>query len=153
MHDVVHSTVLHSPPLRRCSLGSGNLVHEGGFADLPADVRSTYIANTTVAGVDQADVILLVSGRARTHVHVHVPQHVRAMCVWAGHVACGQLLPPLVEWNVANVPAGQGVCVGRGSTTCCAWACAQVGSNPRLESPVFNARLRKVFLEGTQVRG
>lgn len=47
-------------PPSPCRLGSGNLVHEAGFADLPADIRSTYIANTTVAGVDEADVVLLV---------------------------------------------------------------------------------------------
>lgn len=28
-----------------------------------------------------------------------------------------------------------------------------VGTNPRWESPVFNARLRKMFLDGTQVGG
>lgn len=66
-------------------LGSGNLMHEGGFPDMPADVRSTYLANSTVAGIDSADVVLLV------------------------------------------------------------------GTNPRLEAPVLNARLRKVFLDGTQI--
>ncbi|KXZ47011.1 hypothetical protein GPECTOR_39g505 [Gonium pectorale] len=66
-------------------LGAGNLVHEGGFADMPSDVRSTYTANTTVAGIEQADVILLV------------------------------------------------------------------GTNPRWESPVFNARIRKTFVDGAQV--
>ncbi|EFJ45606.1 NADH:ubiquinone oxidoreductase 76 kDa subunit [Volvox carteri f. nagariensis] len=66
-------------------LGVGNLVHEGGFADMPSDVRSTYTANTTVAGIEQADMILLV------------------------------------------------------------------GTNPRWESPVFNARIRKTFLDGAQV--
>ncbi len=35
------------------TLGVGNLVHEGGAADLCADVRSTYTANTTVAGLEQ----------------------------------------------------------------------------------------------------
>lgn len=28
-----------------------------------------------------------------------------------------------------------------------------IGTNPRLESPVFNARLRKAFLDGAQVGG
>jgi NADH dehydrogenase/NADH:ubiquinone oxidoreductase subunit G len=50
-----------------------------------ADVRSSYVANTGVLGMEGADVILLV------------------------------------------------------------------GTNPRAESPVFNARLRKAFLDGTQV--
>jgi hypothetical protein len=50
-----------------------------------ADVRSTYLANTTVMGFEQADVVLLI------------------------------------------------------------------GTNPRRESPVFNSRLRKAFLDGAQV--
>lgn len=68
-------------------LGSGDVRHEddSGAAPLPADVRSTYVANTTVAGFEKADVVLLV------------------------------------------------------------------GTNPRLEAPVFNARLRKAWLDGTQV--
>ena len=68
-------------------LGSGNLWHEGGFPDMSPDVRSTYVANTGVAGMEQADVFLLI------------------------------------------------------------------GTNPRVESPVFNARLRKAWLEGVQVGG
>ncbi|KAI8470294.1 MAG: NADH:ubiquinone oxidoreductase 76 kDa subunit [Monoraphidium minutum] len=63
-------------------LGSGNLWHEGGFADMSADLRATYVANTTVAGLEQADVVLLV------------------------------------------------------------------GTNPRVEAPVYNARLRKAYLDG-----
>jgi NADH dehydrogenase (ubiquinone) Fe-S protein 1 len=66
-------------------LGSGNLWHEGGFPDLPADLRAGYVANTTVAGLEGADVVLLI------------------------------------------------------------------GTNPRLEAPVYNARLRKVFLDGTRM--
>lgn len=66
-------------------LGSGNIWHEGGFPDMPADVRSTYLANTTVAGLEAADVILLI------------------------------------------------------------------GTNPRIESPVYNARIRKSWLDGAQV--
>jgi len=65
-------------------LGSGNTVHED-VGTLCADVRSSYIANSTVAGVEQADLILLV------------------------------------------------------------------GTNPRWEAPVFNARIRKATLDGTQV--
>lgn len=52
---------------------------------LNADIRSSYIANSTVAGVEESDLILLI------------------------------------------------------------------GSNPRYESPVFNARIRKATLDGTQV--
>jgi NADH dehydrogenase (ubiquinone) Fe-S protein 1 len=63
-------------------LGSGNLWHEGGFSDLPADLRASYVANTTIAGLEAADVVLLV------------------------------------------------------------------GTNPRFEAPVYNARLRKAFLDG-----
>mmetsp|Transcript_4721 Transcript_4721/g.8177 ORF Transcript_4721/g.8177 Transcript_4721/m.8177 type:complete len:741 (-) Transcript_4721:363-2585(-) len=68
-------------------LGSGNLVHEDdvGSSPLCADVRSTYTANTTVAGFERADLILII------------------------------------------------------------------GSNPRTESPVFNARLRKAWTDGAQV--
>lgn len=50
-----------------------------------ADIRSTYVANTTVAGIEQADVILLI------------------------------------------------------------------GTNPRVESPVYNARIRKSWYDGAQV--
>ncbi|KAF6255076.1 NADH:ubiquinone oxidoreductase 76 kDa subunit [Scenedesmus sp. NREL 46B-D3] len=66
-------------------LGSGSTWHEGGFPELDADVRSTYTANTTVAGLEVADVILLI------------------------------------------------------------------GTNPRVESPVYNARIRKSWLDGAQV--
>ncbi|GBF88631.1 NADH:ubiquinone oxidoreductase 76 kDa subunit [Raphidocelis subcapitata] len=66
-------------------LGSGNVWHEGGFPDLPADLRASYVANTTVAGVEGADVVLLV------------------------------------------------------------------GTNPRVEAPVYNARVRKAFLDGCRV--
>lgn len=66
-------------------MGSGNLYSEGGFPDLDADVRSNYIMNTTLLGVEKADAILLI------------------------------------------------------------------GSNPRLEAPVFNARIRKTVLEGCNV--
>eukprot|EP00798_Chlamydomonas_sp_ICE-L_P030410 gene30410-35415_t len=66
-------------------LGSGNIMHEDGSKDFSADIRSTYLANSTIMGLEEADVILLV------------------------------------------------------------------GTNPRLESPVFNARLRKTWLDGAQV--
>ena len=46
-------------------LGSGNTVHEDGSHDFNADVRSAYIANSTVAGVEGADVILLVGTNPR----------------------------------------------------------------------------------------
>lgn len=65
-------------------LGSGNLKHEC-HPDLPSDVRSAYVANSTIMGLEQADVILLV------------------------------------------------------------------GANPRVECPVYNARIRKAFLDGAEV--
>ena len=46
-------------------LGSGNLYSEGGFPDLDADVRSNYIMNTTVMGVEKADAILLIGSNPR----------------------------------------------------------------------------------------
>jgi NADH dehydrogenase/NADH:ubiquinone oxidoreductase subunit G len=46
-------------------LGSGNTVHEAGFPDLDADVRSNYIANTTIAGLEFADVILIIGSNPR----------------------------------------------------------------------------------------
>eukprot|EP00967_Tisochrysis_lutea_P058301 scaffold74102_cov18-Tisochrysis_lutea.AAC.1 len=82
--DEVEHTLMHPP--RACRLGSGNMKHEDDVAAEPvcADVRSTYLANTTVMGFEQADAILLV------------------------------------------------------------------GTNPRHESPVFNSRLRKAFLDGAE---
>ena len=46
-------------------LGSGNLAHEGGFPEMDADVRSNYIANTTIAGLEQADLILIIGSNPR----------------------------------------------------------------------------------------
>jgi hypothetical protein len=60
--------------------------HEALPVNMDADTRSSYIANSTVLGVDKADFILLI------------------------------------------------------------------GTNPRVESPVYNARLRKMFLNGSKVR-
>ena len=66
-------------------LNSNNTRHEALPANMDADARSSYLANSTIPGVDKADMILLI------------------------------------------------------------------GTNPRVESPVFNARIRKMFLCGTQV--
>ena len=38
---------------------------EAGFPDLDADVRSNYIMNTTVLGVEKADAILLIGSNPR----------------------------------------------------------------------------------------
>lgn len=70
-----------------CELFCGPLQDDVGPSPFSADVRSTYLANTTVAGFERADVILLI------------------------------------------------------------------GTNPRTEAPVFNARLRKTWLDGAQVGG
>jgi len=66
-------------------LGSGNIVHEALPKDVSPDVRSSYIANSSVAGLDEADMILLI------------------------------------------------------------------GTNPRVEAPVFNARIRKAYLNGVKI--
>lgn len=68
-------------------LGCENIVHDGGFEDLCADLRSSYVTNSTVRGVDEADVILLI------------------------------------------------------------------GTDPRKECPVLNARIRKAVLNGARVGG
>jgi NADH dehydrogenase (ubiquinone) Fe-S protein 1 len=62
-----------------------NTVHESLPRTLTADTRSSYIANSSVLGLDKADFILLI------------------------------------------------------------------GTNPRVEAPVYNARIRKMFLNGSQV--
>ena len=46
-------------------LGSGNTLHEDGASDFNADVRSGYIANSTISGVEEADVILLIGSNPR----------------------------------------------------------------------------------------
>jgi len=46
-------------------LGSGNMAHEGGFPDMDADVRSNYIANTTIAGLEDADLIVIIGSNPR----------------------------------------------------------------------------------------
>jgi NADH dehydrogenase (ubiquinone) Fe-S protein 1 len=51
-------------------LGSGNLKVEAGFPDLDADARSNYLANTTISGIEQADVILLVGTNPRNEAPV-----------------------------------------------------------------------------------
>ena len=72
-------------------LGCGNLKVESGFPDLDADVRSNYLANTTISGVELADVILLIGTNPRTEAPVFnarraslsaPPQQAKVM-VWA----------------------------------------------------------------------
>ena len=52
-------------------LGCGNLTSEGGFPDLDADVRSNYVANTTIRGIEAADVILLIGTNPRIEAPVY----------------------------------------------------------------------------------
>ena len=63
------------------ALGSGNHLHEAGFADLDADVRSNYIANTTILGLEQADLILIVGANPRVEAPVF-------------NARCSQVAPP-----------------------------------------------------------
>lgn len=46
-------------------LGCGNLMTDAGFPDLDADVRSNYICNTSVAGLERANVVLLIGTNPR----------------------------------------------------------------------------------------
>ena len=66
-------------------LGSDNYYHEALPKDVSPDVRSSYVANSSIAGLDEADWILLI------------------------------------------------------------------GTNPRIEAPVFNARIRKAYLNGVKI--
>lgn len=51
-------------------LGSGNLYSDAGFADLDADVRSNYLMNTSLQGISDADVILLIGSNPRVEAPV-----------------------------------------------------------------------------------
>lgn len=46
-------------------LGSGDLRHESGYDDMDADLRGSYIFNSSLGGVDNADAILLVGTNPR----------------------------------------------------------------------------------------
>lgn len=61
---VTDAEVMHLQDLMN-RMGSGNLYSEGGFPDLDADVRSNYIMNTTLMGVEKADSILLIGSNPR----------------------------------------------------------------------------------------
>lgn len=52
-------------------LGSGDTRVDSGCPELDADVRSTYLANTTVAGIEQADAILLIGTNPRLEAPVY----------------------------------------------------------------------------------
>lgn len=51
-------------------LGSGNMQSEGGFPELDADVRSNYLFNSQIKGIDAADAILLVGTNPRVEAPV-----------------------------------------------------------------------------------
>lgn len=51
-------------------LGCSNLYSDAGFADLDADVRSNYLMNTSLSGISQADVVLLVGSNPRVEAPV-----------------------------------------------------------------------------------
>jgi NADH-quinone oxidoreductase subunit G len=51
-------------------LGSGATQVDSGCPELDADVRSTYVANTTVSGIEAADAILLIGTNPRVEAPV-----------------------------------------------------------------------------------
>eukprot|EP00210_Caulerpa_lentillifera_P006472 g6184.t1 len=46
-------------------LGSGNLMHESLPKDFSPDIRSSYLANSSIAGLDEADLVLIVGSNPR----------------------------------------------------------------------------------------
>ena len=89
------------------ALGSGNTVHEAGFADLDADVRSNYIANTTILGLEQADFILIVGANPRIEAPVFNSRCVRPPCFAAVSNQLG-ILPQPAEGGEALAPGDAG---------------------------------------------
>ena len=69
-------------------LGCGNLSCEGGFPDLDADVRSNYVANTTIRGIEAADVILLIGTNPRIEAPVY---NARSACLPALLACAGRI--------------------------------------------------------------
>jgi hypothetical protein len=68
-------------------LGSGDTRVEAGFPDLDADVRSNYLANSTIAGIEEADVILLIGTNPRIEAPVF-----NARCMLLASLSVRQLL-------------------------------------------------------------
>lgn len=62
-------------------LGCGNLKVDSGFADLDADIRSNYVMNSSVAGVDGADAVLIVGANPRKEAPVF---NARIRKAWMG---------------------------------------------------------------------
>jgi NADH dehydrogenase (ubiquinone) Fe-S protein 1 len=74
-------------------LGAGDLRSEGGFPDFDADVRSNYLFNSSIAGIDSADAILLIGTNPRIEAPVLNARIRACACMhhWApGPVLCGQ---------------------------------------------------------------
>lgn len=69
-------------------LGCSNLYSDAGFADLDADVRSNYLMNTSLSGISQADVVLLVGSNPRTEAPV-----LNARCVTGCTVHAERMAP------------------------------------------------------------
>ena len=146
-------------------LGCGNLKVESGFPDLDADVRSNYLANTTIAGIEVADVVLLIGTNPRSEAPVF-----NARCA-------ADLLRALALLRSSE--AHPGLKEERPSPSACAWAllfCAPMvcllhaawsdqlfastgfgyRAIPCTESSAATAlpclsRLRKIFLEGAHM--
>ena len=83
-------------------LGSGATQVDSGCPELDADVRSTYVANTTVAGIEAADAILLIGTNPRLEAPVfnarsavlslsssllQIPCHILRFMIW-GFAVC-----------------------------------------------------------------
>ena len=134
---------------------------EAGFADLDADTRSAYLFNSTVAGIDQADAVLLVRvGKCREvlgsvgkcrEVSGRAGDDGEEAWGWAGPgrqaARCECRLSATLR--AATVPASTPPTSPSRGAHCC--TPTQVGCNARLEAPVLNARLRAANLAGVPV--
>ena len=75
-------------------LGSGNLHHEAGFPDLDADVRSNYLMNTGISGIEKADAVLMIGANPRVEAPVF-----NARCVM-------EMLLPMSVWEPQTIGMG-----------------------------------------------
>lgn len=113
-----------------CPPSTPHVQSEGGFPDFDADVRSNYLFNSSIAGIDSADAILLVR------------------CMGAGSWL-GRAV--VLSWLKHNLSWGREKFNGK---TCTATrrplpAHPQIGTNPRIEAPVLNARIRAGACNGS----
>ncbi|KAI8111181.1 hypothetical protein M9434_004754 [Picochlorum sp. BPE23] len=46
-------------------MGCGDVRHESGYGDMDADLRGSYVFNSTLSGIDEADAILLIGTNPR----------------------------------------------------------------------------------------